>query len=147
MSTIGTIKTAVKTHLDALKTAGTLGQVIVDDFKTNPLGGLYKNISAYPAAIVGTPGITSGYETNRDNLRSYTFEILVIFKGENVSSITAIEDTIELVLNRFDNDPTLGGAANGATTAASSPEQIITEDGTFILFAISLTARATYALT
>lgn len=147
MSTIGIIKTAVKTHLDTLKTAGTLGQVIVDDFKTNPLGGLYKNISAFPAAIVSTPGIASEYETNRDNLRAYTFEILVIFKGENVSSITSVEDTMESLLNAFDNDPTLGGAANGAVSAASSPEQIITDDGSFILFAITLTAKATYTLT
>lgn len=148
MSQIANIKTAIKTRLDALKTANTLGTVIVDDFKTNPAGGLYKNIATYPAAVLGLPSITAEYETNRDNMRTHSFEIMVIQKGENVSqsSTTSIEDLMEAVLNAFDNDYTLGGTCDGATLAAGSPEQVVTEDGSFIIFSVVINARATYSL-
>lgn len=146
MSKIGDIKTAIKTRLDALKTASKLGTVIVDDFKTSPVGGLYKNIATYPAAILGLPSITAEYETNRDNMRTHSFEILFVFKGENVSSSTIIEDLMEEVLNAFDNDYTLGGTCDGATFAAGSPEQVVSEEGSFIIFSVVINARATYSL-
>ena len=147
MSTISDIKNQIKGHLDTLKTAGTLGSVIVDDFKTE-IGGLGKNIASYPAAILGAPSIESGYETNRDNMRTFNFEILVIQKGENVNSATAIEDLMETILNAFDNDPTLGGKANGAVEpAATTPEPVTTQDGTFIIFTIAIKARAVVSLT
>ena len=143
MSLITDLKNKIKDHLDALKTATTLGTVIVDDFKTPP-GGLFKNIANYPAAILGTPAIESDYETNRDNLRTHVFEILVVQKAENVASATAIEDLIETVLNRFDDDPTLGSKAVGGVLAATAAEQVTTADGSFIYFVVTIRARGIY---
>jgi hypothetical protein len=148
MSQISDIKTAVQGHLNALKTAGKFGTVIVDDFRTNPDTGLGKNIASYPAAILGSPAITSAYETNRDNMRTFDFEILVMCKGENVNGIAVIEDLIQTILDEFDNDPTLGGKANGAVEpSASNPEAVSAPDGTFIIFTISVKARALVTLT
>lgn len=149
MSTqIGTIKSKIKLHLDALKTASVLGSVIEDDFKTDPIGGLGKNVSAWPAAILGAPSIDSQYETNRDNLRTYNFEVLFILKGENISGVSVVEDLMETVLNEFDNDPTLGGVANGAVEpTASTPSPVTGPDGTFIVFTVTIKARALVTLT
>lgn len=145
MSAVGDIKAAIKTHLDALKTAGTLGTVLVDDFKSS-FEGLYKNIATYPGAILGSPSTEADYETNRDNLRTYSFDILIVQKGENVSSSGAIEDLMEAIMNEFDNDYTLGGKAVAAVAAAAAPEPIVTPDGSFILFTVTLRARTLYAL-
>ena len=145
---ITTIKNAVKTKLDTLKTAGTLGTVIVDDFKTDPTIGLKHNIAAYPAAIMASPSVESAYETNMDNLRTHIFEIVIVQKGENISTTSNIEELMEALLNAFDNDPTLGGAANGAVDpVVSSPEPVTTVDGTFIVFTVTIKARALFTRT
>lgn len=146
-SLISTLKAAIKGNLDTLKQAGTLGTVVVDDFKTDPLG-IDKNIGEYPAAILGPASVESAYETNRDNLRTHTFEILVIEKGENVSRDGVIEDLMQSILDIFDNDPTLGGLAVGAVEpATSSPTMVPTEDGSFIIFSVSLRVRGLVTLT
>lgn len=144
-SALSEIKTAIKAKLDELVTAGTLAEVQEDDFK---VGILERDIGAYPCAIITTPAIESGAETNRDNTRIYTYEIVVVQKQELVSTATDIEDLAEAVLNKFDNDPTLGGKADaGVEPAASSPQAAIARGKGVIYFSVILRAKKVIALT
>lgn len=139
------IKNQIKVNLDALVTAGKLGSVLMDDFRDDLLN---RDIPTYPCAILTTPAIESMTETNRDNLRTHIFQILVMQKGENVASATDVEDLIENILNQFDNDPTLGGKASGGVEPSSStPEAITTGDRTYIVFTVTLKAKALKSLT
>lgn len=145
MSALADIKTQIKTHLDALKTAGTLAEVQEDDFK---VGLLERDIEAYPCAILTTPAIESGAETNRDNTRIYTFEIVIVEKQENVNSATDIEDLAEAILNKFDNDPTLSGKSDaGLEPAASTPQAAIARGKGVIFFSVILRAKKVITLT
>lgn len=137
---VTTIKNAVKTKLDSLVPA-TLGQVIVDDFKQD--GFAYKDIGTFPAAVLASPSLEGVAETNRDNLRTHNFTIGIIQKGENISSANDIEELMETIINAFDEDPTLGGAANGGVEPSSStPESISSVDGSFVVFTVTVKAKA-----
>ena len=130
--------------MDALVPA-TLGEVQVDDFRTDLL---QRDVAAYPVAILSTPSIESRAETNRDNTRTYNFDILVIQKGENVASASDIETLIEALLDPFDNDPNLGGTADGGVVPSTSTPQAITSgDKTFIVFTVTLRISAFKNLT
>ncbi len=147
MSALGDIKTAIKAHLDYLASTpvAVLSEVQVDDFK---VGLLERDIAAYPCAILTTPAIESGAETNRDNARTYTYEILVITKQELVASANVIEDLAEAILNRFDNDPTLGGKADaGLEPAVSQPQAAIARGKGVIYFSVILRAKKVITLT
>ena len=134
------IKGAIKTILDALKTAGTLNEVAYDDFR-HPVQ--FRDIASFPAAIIGPASITSESETNADNLRSYTYQVVIVDKVDNIASATQLEDLRELVLDAFDNAPTLSGAANGGLEPSLSQPQ--PDDGNnYILFIVTLKAKALY---
>jgi hypothetical protein len=137
------IKNQIKTLLGALVTAGTLGEVQSDDFKKNLL---FDNIAKFPAAIVSPAAIDSDTETNRDNLRTYEYQILIVSKAEAITSETQIEDLREAIMNAFDNDPTLSGKANGGLTPSSSrPEP--DDSNSYIAFLITIKAKALYTHT
>lgn len=145
MSSLSEIKTAIKAKLDELKTAGTLADVQEDDFK---VGILERDIMAYPCAILTTPTIESSAETNRDNTRIYTYEIVVVQKQELINAATDIEDLAEAILNKFDNDPTLGGKADaGVEPATSSPQAAISRGKGVIFFSVILRVKKIIALT
>ena len=136
--------TIKKAKLNAL-CPSTLKTVIVDDFNTNPN---LENIPHFPAAILNSPSTQSERDTNRENLRTHIFEILVIQKGENITGANDIEEMREAILDTFDNDGTLGGAANGSVDPASSnPQSITSGDKTYIVFTVTLKARALFNLT
>jgi hypothetical protein len=139
-----TIKNAIKAKLDAL-TPAILKTVIIDDFHVNPV---IENIPLFPAAIMNSPATESVRDTNRENLRTHIFEIIVIQKGENITSVNDIEELREAILDAFDNDGTLGGTANGSVDpSTSSPQSITLGDKTYIVFAITLKARALFTIT
>lgn len=141
---IATIKAQIKANLDALVPA-TLGEVQEDDFKTSIFDRDFGN---FPVAILTTPEVAADYLTNRENMRIYHFNIVVIQKQENVSGVADIETLIEALLNKFDNDPTLGGAANGGVEPSSSaPEAIVSRAKTYIAFVISIKIHESVALT
>jgi hypothetical protein len=143
MSQESTIKAAIKTILDALKTANTLKQVVYDDFK-KPV--LFRDIDLFPCAIIGPAAITSASETNYDNLRTYEYQVLVVDKVENIASAIQLEDLREAVLNAFDNAPTLAGAANGGLEPSMSRSE--PDDGNnYIVFVVNLKAKALYQRT
>lgn len=138
------IKARIKTLLDQLVTGGTLGSAFEDDFKTNLFE---KDIAKYPAAMLTTAAVESEAVTNRDNMRAYIFEIVIINKGENVTTPEQIETLMDAILNKFDNDPTLGGTADGAVEpSTSTPEAFTTGDKSYIVFSVFLRARKLIAL-
>lgn len=136
---ITTAKNAVKAKLDALKTAGTLKTVIVDDFKQEPISE--KNIPSFPAAILSTPAMEGLEATNRDNLRTFTFNITVIQKGTNITTANDIEELSEAIADSFDNDMTLGGAAEGGVAPASCSEPATSENNSYIAFTVTIKVR------
>lgn len=141
MTLVSDIKSQIKALLDTLVTAGTLSEVQVDDFK---VGIFDRDYGAYPVAILTTPAIEGGYLTNRQNERTHTFQIIVIQKAENAMDATDIETLIEAILDKFDNDPTLGGKADGGVEPSSSaPEAVVSRGKTYIAFAITLKTKAT----
>jgi hypothetical protein len=140
------IKTKIKTLLDALVTAGTLGEVVEDDFRESNL--FDRDLSAFPAAILTSPSISGDYLTSNENMRTYTFEIVVLQKGENIASASEIEDLAEALMDKFDNDPTLGGKADGAVEpSATNPAPVTVRGKTLIVFSITLKAKASITLT
>lgn len=141
---IATIKTQIKAKLDALISA-TLAEVQVDDLKTTIFD---RDIAAYPCAILTTPEVAADYQTNRENIRTYTFAIIVIQKEENISGISDIEALIETILNQFDNDPTLSGSAvGGVEPTSSAPASYESRGKTFVTFTIFVKARDIVTLT
>jgi hypothetical protein len=137
------IKNKIKDLLTELKVAGTLGEVQIDDFKRSIL--FDRDISAFPVAIISPAAVDSNTETNRDNMRTYEFSILIAQKGENITSDTQIEDLREAILNKFDDNPTLlGNASGGMSPSASRPEPITSADKTYIGFVVTVKAKAFY---
>lgn len=147
---LNTIKTNIKTILQSLQTDQVLADVQVDDFKKSIFD---RDFSAFPVAIMTTPTVESRAETNVHNMRVYTFEIFVLSNFDDVTDPAQIEDLIENILNKFDNDPTLKaggltGAADGAVDPSSSSPEAVTSGGrNFIGFSITIRARALRDLT
>lgn len=140
-----TLKNAIKTKLESLVPA-TLGEVQADDFKISSI--FDRDIAKYPVAILTSATIEAEALTNRDNIRTLTFEIVILEKGENVASATQIEDLRETIFNAFDNDPTLSGAATGGVEPALSPVEIITDRSrSFIVFSMIIKAKVVYTRT
>lgn len=139
------IKTKIKAKLDAL--VGTsLGEVFVDDFKQSSI--FDRDYGAYPVAVVTSPSLENAAETNRDNLRRHIFNILIICKGEDISSAYDIENLMETILDAFDNDPTLTGTADGGVEPSiSTPEPVVSGDKSYIAFVVTVRAKAIKSLT
>lgn len=145
MSQASDIKTRIKALLDELVVSNDLAEVIVDDFKTS---FDKKDIAAYPVAILSTPSVESEILTNRQNVRAYTFEVVVIMKGEDISGTDDVENLMETVLNKFDNDPTLNGKAEGGLEpSTSTPAPVTSGDNSYIVFSLFLRAKAIIDLT
>lgn len=145
MAQVTDIKTKLKAHLQALVTASKLASYQSLKF---PQEILNLDIGKYPAAVVLPCTEVGQAETNRDNLRTYTYDIVIVQKGENVSNDAAVEELCEAILNEFDNDPTFSGSANGGVLPTAS-ETVATGSGdqTFVLFVITVHARALVGLT
>lgn len=138
-------KTAIKNLLLELKTAGTLGDVLIDDFKTSIFE---REIAVYPTAIIGTPAIKGEVMDSVRNTRELSFEILIVQKGENIATDHDIEDLAEAVMDKFDNHFDLNGyAVAGVEPATSAPDAITSGDKTFIAFTVSIKAKILKTLT
>ena len=140
MSKATDIKNAIKAHLDALKTATVIGGYLVQDFRDNMLD---KDFPAFPCAVLLPPSIASAEDTSDSNVRTYQFDIVFVQKKDNIGSETALEDLIEAVLDEFDKDKTLGGAASGGSPPGSSePDEVTAADQTYVVFVVTLRPRA-----
>lgn len=146
MSIVADIKNQINTILTGLVSSNVLGAILMDDFKDDMLS---RDIPAFPCAILTSPSIeSSSAETNQENLRTHTFEMMIVQKGENVTGPSDIENLMEAIMNAFDNDPTLGGKANGGVEPAISPTVSITSgDKAYILFVVTIKPKALYKRT
>ena len=150
MTKLNTIKTNIKATLDTLRRKEILRDVQVDDFKR---GIFSRNFAAYPVAILTTPTVESRAETNTQNLRTYTFEIIVVVNANDVSDPAQVEDLIENILNEFDNDVTLkggtaiGAADGGVEPSTTTPEAVASGGNNYIAFSVILRAKAVRDLT
>ena len=145
MGNVANIKTQLKNHLDALVTVKTLGGYQMLKY---PKDVLTLDIGKWPAAIVLPSTEVGQATTNRENLRTYTYDIVILQKGENVADDGSIEGLCEAILDEFDNDPTFNGAANGGVLPTSSQAVATgTPDQTYVLFVITIQARALVELT
>lgn len=111
------IKEAIKSNLDALVTDAVLAGATITDLKKNQLAA---DIPSFPHAYLMPPSIESETLDNRSNLRTYTFDIMVVWKAENITGTAEVEEAVEAILTKFDNDPTLGGTAMGGVLPISS---------------------------
>lgn len=139
------IKTQIRSVLDTLVTAGSLGCVLEIDASKNPLT---MDIPSYPAAFLGMPASASAYETNRANQRTYTFNILIMQQVVKLEDARSIETLGDEILDAFDNVPTLNGAADVAVEPSySEAEPVSTADKTWVAFVVTIKARALKDLT
>jgi len=64
-------------------------------------------------------------------------------KKDDIGSGTYIEDLIEAIIDEFDSDVTLGGAANGGSPPGSSvPDEVTAASQTYVVFVVTLKPRA-----
>jgi hypothetical protein len=140
-----TIKNAIKANLDELVTAEVLAGATITDLKRDPLSATIPN---YPHAFLMPPSIESEVEDNRTNIRTYTYDIMVIWKAENVTDATTIEAALETILDKFDNDPTLGGTAlAGVLPVSSAPQPLQHTSGAIIMAVVQIQAKQHVTLT
>jgi hypothetical protein len=128
-----TIKEAIKANLDTLVTSQVLGGATITDIKRDPLGA---DIPSFPHAFLMPPAIESEALDNRTNLRTYTYDIMVLWNAENLTDATTVEDDIEAILNVFDNDPTLAGTAMGGVLPVALAPQPFQHGGRDLIMAV-----------
>lgn len=142
---IQTVKNQIKTNLDALVTDNVLAGAESTDIKKNPLD---QTIPAFPYAYLMPPATESQVSDNRSLERTYIFNIMVLENAENITTSYAIENLIESILNKFDNDPTLGGTAvGGVLPVSSSPEPYQHNGKDLIMVMIQIQAKTIVDLT
>lgn len=141
---IALIKAAIKTNLDTLVTDEVLGGATMSDIKKDPLAA---DIPSYPHAFLMPPGVESEVLDNRTLIRSYTFDVMVLFNAENLTSTTELEEAIEAILDQFDNAPTLDGTALGGMLPVSMAPQPFQHNGRdLIMVIVQIVAKETVSL-
>lgn len=139
------IKNAIKSNLDSLVTDTVLAGATITDIKKDPLAA---DIPNFPHAYLMPPSIESEVLDNRHVLRSYSFDIMVLYNADNITTTTELEASIESILNKFDNDPTLDGTAMGGVLPLSSAPQPFLHGGRdLIMVIVQLKATQHHALT
>jgi hypothetical protein len=140
-----TIKEAIKANLDALVEDEVLGGATITDIKKDPLAA---DIPTWPHAFLMPPAVESETIDNRSIMRTYSYDIMVLFKAENISGTAEIEEAIEAILDQFDNDPTLGGEAlGGVLPVSSAPQPMQHQTLQLIMVAIQIQAKQHVDLT
>lgn len=145
MSTIGNIKTQIKTVLDTLVPTYVKG-VTLTDIKKDPLDA---EIGQYPAIFIMPPALGASERLdNRTVLRDYTFFLLVVMRAEDIATTADVEDLMERVVNALDNSITLEGTAVGGITPVTSQHEAFQHNARdLIVFDVIIKARATESLT
>ena len=94
------------------------------------------------------PAVESEVIDNRTNGRNYTFDIMVLFKAEDIDTTAELEGIVEALLNKFDNDPTLSGTAlGGVLPVSSSPEPFQHGGRDLVMVILQIQAKEIVSLT
>ena len=142
---IFTIKAGIKAKLDTLVTSAVLGVAVSSDIRKDPL---QTDAGAYPQAILMPPAIESEVLDNRTIIRTYSFDVMVLFNAENIAGTADVETAVETMLSAFDNDPTLGGTAlGGMLPISSSPEPFQHGGKDLIMVVLQIKAKDVVSLT
>ncbi len=130
---------------DLVEAGDSIRLALADDVsKQHPLA---REFSKLPAAVVSTPQIpTSAYEDQASNIRDYIWYIMVVCSPESVAADktgTYVENLADAILNKFDEDCTLGGTAIAAVEPAmiETPGPVSYEQATYVVFYVTLKAR------
>src|SRR5687767_4771446 len=128
------IKSQILVNLKALVTAGAINSYYSIDLRPNPL--TIEPTAGYPFAIVGMPRIASDFDDQAHNLRTYRFDILFVLDPANMADADlALENLTDAVLNQFDTEYTLSGAANAAVLPATvEAAPVSTPEKTLVVF-------------
>lgn len=105
------LRAKIKTKLDSLVTAGTLGYVF--NGEQNPQN---IEVPAYPAAMIIREQSEPEFFTNREDLQGYMFTIhlLMPLTADNWDTQEIAMDTVmDAVVQVFLDDASLGGTADG----------------------------------
>lgn len=142
MATIKDVKQAIKDKLDALVTSNDLGSVMEDDFRVGLHDRIKKSSAGdYPLAILSVPAIDSEAVTSQQNNRTLTYVVSILMQASDITNEDDVEVLAETILNKFDNDPTLSGNAEGGLQPATSVAEAVTAiDRKFVTFDITLKA-------
>lgn len=138
------IKKEIVLNLNALVQDGVLNSVIEIDSGKDPL--TIEPAAGYPFALVGMPVITSDYEDQATNRRTYRFDVLIASSYEALQDQNeGIESVIDSVLDQFDNHFTLAGAA----IASVLPVEVLampvsTGTKSLVCFVLTIRAQALY---
>lgn len=141
---ISSIKAAIKTNLDALVTDETIGGATQTDIKKDPLA---QDVGTFPHAFLMPPATESETVDNRTVVRTHTFDIMFLFQAEDLDTTAELETTIETILSKFDNNPTLDGTAlGGILPVSSSPEPFQHGGRDLVMVVVQIQAKETVTL-
>jgi hypothetical protein len=139
------IKKEIVLNLNALVQAGVINSVIELDLGKDPLN--IEPPSGYPFALVGMPTVLSDYEDSATNRRTYRFDTLILTSYEYLADQNeGIEYILDQVLNQFDNNFTLAGAA----IASVLPVEVLampvsTATKSLVAFLVTIKAQTLFA--
>ncbi len=141
------IKQQILVNLKTLQTNGVIQSFIALDRGKDPIGITPDN--GYPFALVGMPQVKNDMEDNVTNIRSYRFDILFVVNYEGLADPTlTLEGMIDAVLNQFDTNFTLSGAAVAAIVPPAQVQAfpISTPNQDLVCFVVTLEARTLYQI-
>lgn len=142
---ISSIKSAVKATLDTLVTATVLAGATETDIKNDPLN---TDIPGYPHAFLMPPAVESEVLDNRTLIRTYAFDIMVLFQAEDIDGTADVEIAVEAMLDAFDNNPTnTGTALAGMIPVSSAPEPFQHKGKDLIMVVLQIKAKEVVSLT
>ena len=140
------IKEQIRLKLERLQREEVLRHVYVDDYKKEILD---RDYPAFPTAILRSAGFQNEAFVNTGNMRTYSFDIVVLLKGDDVNDATSIEELRATITDRFDSDPTLGDTCEGGASPISSEIGTVGSIGgkSLIAFTLTIEGKATKDLT
>jgi hypothetical protein len=138
------IKKEIVLNLNALVQAGVLNSVFEIDLGKDPI--TMEPTAGYPFAIVGMPSVTAEIEDTHTNKRNYKFNILIVASYESLADQNeGIEFIMDSVLNQFDNNFTLAGAAVATVMPVEiTAAPVSTGDKTLVAFMCTIKAQTLF---
>lgn len=121
------IRAAIKTKLDDLVTAGTLGYVFNGE---QPQQGM--EIPAFPCAELVRVQTKPEYFTNREDMQTYVFVINIYQQIEetNLGSVeVSMDAVIDAVMQKFLDDVNLSGVIDGRLHPVENQVAVISWNG------------------
>lgn len=117
------IRAAIKTKLDALVTAGTLGKVFNGEQNSQTV-----EISAFPAAELMRVQTAPENFTNREDMQWYVFHVNIYQRLEETNHAAvevALDSVLDAVMQKFLDDVNLGGVLDGRLRPVESQTTVI----------------------